>query len=480
MAKNGDGQCCGKSETEVFYVTPTQNEIEESWTDWHNPTTSIVNSATVEFTIPSSPITYIDPANTCIEVRGRVYNGNNRLLNDIVGPVNLFLHSIFSQVEVSLNGTIISSAENNYPYRAYLETLLNYGNDAKESHLRNALWIKDTAGEMNDTECNANTGLAERARAIVGSREFDMIGKLHGDFFSQEKLLVNNVEMKIKLVRGRDTFSLMYDRRGLREVPPIPDPVDPADNEAVAARAIRIAARNEIIAANEQILAAPMPNYRFDITDVQIGIRRVKLTSKKVIEHTTALQRNIPAVYPISRVHVRPISIAQGKTAVTLDNIFQGQLPKRVIIGFVPDEALHGAPQLNPFDFRHYNIDFLSLYMQGVQIPRRPLQPNFEQRLYASSYQTLFDGTGILNGNAGNSISWSDYGHGYTLWAFDLTPDQSANCGTHVSERRTGGIRLVIHFALPLPHTIACVVYGEFDNIVSIDKQRSVSTDFGQ
>ena len=42
---------------------------------------------------------------------------------------------MFSQVDVSLVEKEISSSYNTYVYRAYLETLLNYGKPGKESHL---------------------------------------------------------------------------------------------------------------------------------------------------------------------------------------------------------------------------------------------------------------------------------------------------------------------------------------------------------
>ena len=52
-----------------------------------------------------------------------------------VGPVNLFLHSLFSQVDVQLNDKLVMSSASTYAYRVYLKTLLNYGKLAKESHL---------------------------------------------------------------------------------------------------------------------------------------------------------------------------------------------------------------------------------------------------------------------------------------------------------------------------------------------------------
>jgi len=53
--------------------------------------------------------------------------GANLQVDAEVGPVNLLLHSLFSQVDISLNGTLITASTNTYPYRAIIETLLTYG-----------------------------------------------------------------------------------------------------------------------------------------------------------------------------------------------------------------------------------------------------------------------------------------------------------------------------------------------------------------
>ena len=67
------------------------------------------------------------------------------------GPVNLFLHSLFSQVDILLNGTLITASTNTYPYRAMIETLLG-GEDAKSSQLTSALYYKDQPGRMDSVD----------------------------------------------------------------------------------------------------------------------------------------------------------------------------------------------------------------------------------------------------------------------------------------------------------------------------------------
>jgi len=36
-----------------------------------------------------------------------------------------------------------------------------------------------------------------------------MMGRIHGDIFFQQKYLLNQVDIKIKLIRGNDNFCLM-------------------------------------------------------------------------------------------------------------------------------------------------------------------------------------------------------------------------------------------------------------------------------
>jgi hypothetical protein len=52
-----------------------------------------------------------------------------------VGPVDLWMHSLFSDVSVSLSEKLVSPPTSMYPYRAYMETILSYGPAANESQL---------------------------------------------------------------------------------------------------------------------------------------------------------------------------------------------------------------------------------------------------------------------------------------------------------------------------------------------------------
>jgi len=172
---------CTKSELDLFSVPPTQTSMEHgSWVEYH-PLTTVADGSPIEFDVCGSGDDYVDFANTMLHVKAKVTNENGTDLaaGAAVGPVNLFLHSLFSQEDISLNGTLITSSTNTYPYRAMIETLLSYGMDAKTSQLTSALYYKDTAGNMDsvdfDDENNVNKGLAVRRNMVRESRVIDMM-----------------------------------------------------------------------------------------------------------------------------------------------------------------------------------------------------------------------------------------------------------------------------------------------------------------
>ena len=139
----------------------------------------------------------MDLANTQLLVKAKITRGNGDDITDAdhVGGVNLFLHSLFKQVAVSLNDVQVSQSAGTYAYRAYIKLLLSYGPQAKTSQLTAALYYKDTAGNMdrpNPEHANAgemNYGLQKRAAFTDRGSTVDMIGHIHSDIFFQDRYM---------------------------------------------------------------------------------------------------------------------------------------------------------------------------------------------------------------------------------------------------------------------------------------------------
>src|ERR1043165_9325459 len=127
---------CTLSSLDLFSVNPTQTSIESSSYGEFCPLASLAdNNAPLDFTVNGSGQEYVDLANTQIYVRVQITKGDGTAIdaNTHVAPVNLLLHSMFSEVELKLNDVLVSSC--NGTYCTMLETLLPCGSAAKQSQL---------------------------------------------------------------------------------------------------------------------------------------------------------------------------------------------------------------------------------------------------------------------------------------------------------------------------------------------------------
>ena len=164
----------------------------------------------IEFYIPGSGDDYLGPTNMYLYLSVKIRGADGGVLaNEApVAPVNLLMHSLFNHVDISLNDKLISSASGNYANRAYLETSLNYGKPAKDSHLIAGLWYKNDVYVMDATD-NANASFVKRKLLSVESKIIDLVGRLHSDLFFQEKLLLKGIGLRLELLRNKDSFTLL-------------------------------------------------------------------------------------------------------------------------------------------------------------------------------------------------------------------------------------------------------------------------------
>jgi len=73
---------------------------------------------------------------------------------DLTAVTNNFLHTLFSECNITLNGVTITQTREQYHYRFYVEIIMNYGTDVSASSLSNAYWYLDT-GDMQPCDRRA-------------------------------------------------------------------------------------------------------------------------------------------------------------------------------------------------------------------------------------------------------------------------------------------------------------------------------------
>ncbi|XP_035696847.1 uncharacterized protein F54H12.2-like [Branchiostoma floridae] len=341
-----------------------------------------------------------------------------------------------SQTKLYVKAKIVLPNGNDLPDNA--KTLLNFGSEAKQSQLTSELFYQDTPGRLHlvdpyptDQGAVANEGLVKRANMTRNSREVDLIGPLHVDLFHQDRFLLSKVDVKIKLHRSKHQFCLM----------------------------------------------SPGDQFKIVITEAAVFLRKVNLLPTYQLSIESQLNKQT-AKYALKRVQLKPFTIPRGNHSVSSDNLFLGQVPKRVAIALVDNAAFQGSFGTNPFNFQHFNLNYISLCVNGQEVPHKALTPNFAEGQFVRSYMNLFGTTGKQGQDSGNLIARSDYDKGFTVWCYDLSPDLCGLGGDHFNIIRQGNLRLELHFAQALDQTVVAVVLAEFDNLLEIDRQRNISFDY--
>ena len=435
-------QECTKIELDLFSVPPTQVSLEKGhWVD-HLPVSSVSDGGPITF-LCSGTEDYVDLAKTILVVRAKVTkaNGDDLGQDEKVGIVNNFLHSLFKQVDVFLKGKQVTQATGTYAYRAYLETLLNYGPAAKRSQLTAAMFYKDTSTKMDTADptlagdhANVNLGLKKGYEFSKESGIIEMAGPIFCDVFMSERLLLSYVDLKILMNRNVDEFCLMA-------------------SEADA-------------------------DYRVKLTEVYLKIRKVKVNPSISIAHELALTKG-PAIYPVRRVECKSFIIPAGNPSLRKDNLYNGLVPKTIIFGMVDSAAFNGVYRKNPFNFQNFTTSFLAISVNGEEVPFKLLQLSYTAatRRYIEAFLTLFSGTGKMFYDVGNDISRDEFVNGFNLYSADLSPDM---CGSsdHFNVVQRGNLAVDIKFSNAPTVAVSLVCYGEFENTIHTDSERNVIYDY--
>lgn len=151
---------------------------------------------------------FMDLKRSKLYIKVKIMHTDEKLMDSKtvkVSPVNLLYYSLSNQVDVTMQGKLITSTTSHYPYKAMMQTWLSYGTDAKTTQLTSLMWMKDTLGHMDDcgVENPSNAGLSRRSQYFATSKSVDMEGPILHDLFQLDRYLLNQVAVAVKLYRTR-------------------------------------------------------------------------------------------------------------------------------------------------------------------------------------------------------------------------------------------------------------------------------------
>ena len=329
-----------------------------------------------------------------------------------------------------MNDALVATSGDTYPYRAYLMTLLSYGRDANETWLnRLEGWCMDKHGKC---EAGDNIGQLSGRNRIVNSQPFDFKGRLHSDMLLQERLLHSNVNVWLVLSRSQPAFHLM-DFKG-------------------------------------------KSSYHVCIEEAVLEVLKVKVAASIQLRLEKVLTTS-GAKYPLAHVVTRHFTIAAGASTTDMEALFTRQIPTKIIIGLVNNEAFVGSWTKSPFNFLHMDLNQACLVVDERPLMAQAWQPGFTQGLYAETYHALLKSDEMYPSDWSNGLSAPQFVGGTMLLSWDLTPEYSDGTA-YLSPRHLGTMKASLRFTKPLPTTTTLLAYAQYDNLVVGDAYHTVTFDY--
>ena len=399
----------------------------------YSSNTPISSTGLLDFTIDGASTCYVDLKHSYLQLQGQILksDGTKTDVADDVSFINMPLQTMWCQVDLSLQKKINSAKiGTNYAYKAYLDVLLNSTSHQMTSQLTSQLFGKDTAGKMEETV--NNTGHLIRKKFSSESKMLQMEAPLCLDLCQQNRLILNGVEISLKLWPNKAPFYI------------------------------------STVKTDE--------NYQFKLSNATFMVCMAEISPAILIGHAAALKET-PALYPYNQSDIKSYDISKGTRNFTKDNIFQGDVPSDVIIGLVSTEAYAGTYNKNPFNFQHFDCNYCGLFINSISTPSDPFSPNYEADeansvAYTSPYLSLFGRKYDTTNEV--PIPMGEYPNGYCLYKFQLNEGNDNDNHDFLSLPRRGNTRLSLRFKKSLPENVTLIIYAHFPRTLQIDESRNV------
>lgn len=417
---------------ELFSDPPNQVAIQKIYFSEIRPVSSFDgDTAPLEFAVPGGGNEYIDLRRSRLYLKAKITKADGTTLatSEKTGIVNLPLQSLFSQIDVYMNGKCVSQNANNYPWKAYLKVLLSNGFAASNSQLQTQLYYPDKEVlDDPDPAAGRNQGLRGRYVFTQQSRTFDLEGPLYVDCFYLDKYLINGVDLQLRLFRSRNEFVLM-------------------SKEASA-------------------------NYKVTILDAVFKACKIRLDSGVLLNHANAITKS-PARYHYLKTDIKMMTVSDKTSEVYWDDVWNGRRPSKMYVAFVKQSAVNGSYADNPFNFQHLDLSEIVVTVNGEPTPVRPLKMDFSgNRNYVTALCNLYQASEKWYKDDGLIIDRDQFSKGYAIYAFDLDPSDLGEGYINLVHQANVGV--YARFSSPTTETVSALAFCEYPGMLLVDQTREI------
>ena len=391
------------------------------WQDF-NPIATITEHAPIEFRVTSSK-QYIDLSRSYLYIKARILkNGVPVTDAEDVTPANLWIHTIFKQVDFSLNNKLLFNSGTNYHYKAYLESVITGETD--NPALTSEMFYKDSSGQSKaNSKTEGSFGILNRYNWTKDGAFVEMQGVLRSEVCQLKKLLPNNITIGLKLYQNSPDVALL----------------SPADY----AKAFTI-----------------------EISQAVFKVCKVTLDADVFTAHETIMREGRNVYLPLMKSELQTHVVSKGSSTWCSNDLFQNRIPQAIIIGLIDSDAYHGNFKKSCFNFEGNGLQNITVFKDGQAYPRNSIVCNYDK-------DQAMDGFNSFMSNTEAKISYSDYLHGHSLYAYSMYDAFYApECTSFTSQ---GNLTINIAFKDALTENINVIIYAKFPAAIEINTSREVT-----
>jgi hypothetical protein len=265
---------------------------------------------------------------------------------------------------------------------------------------------------------------------IESSRFVDFIVPLNHEITQFDRLLLPGTTLDIQLLRAPDSFVIMCPETNTEK-------------------------------------------YKIHIEELRLYYKTIKIQPQLCVEIEKKLQSS-DAIYPINKTLIKNNLINSGVSNFYWTNLFEGFIPKLVLLTFVKNSAFNGKYSENPFHFRPFGLNECYFTVNGLRYPHLPWTPDFENKLYVREYSELLAVLGISPLDPGNQITHKAFADGMFFFGYDYSPEGCSGFHEHMLSR--GVMDFSCTFKAPLTDAVACLAYAIYDTSIFLNKDRQISS----
>ena len=459
------------SSVDLFTLPPIDYKYDAHRFVRYSPTLTGIDPIT--FSIPQTD-DFVDLADSRFEIEVRFtnpatgYNGISMTdaASDANNTRNTYVetnlgHTLFKQIDLSLNGALVTPQGGNYHHLAYIGNLLNYSREDGKTKLVPEGWTNDLivkrtiarTGAADDTpDAGAMATIAKGMYKLTGllqqKRWMTFVIRPHLPVFTSGRLLVPGVEIKLDL-HLNPMSQLLFQTGNLanaatRKVPII----SPAD--------IKVTLILKKVTLNAKLY---------------LDLQKRRASAKTIVH------------YPVVKSDIRTFSIPMGQTRWEQDNLFLGRVPDEVVLVFMHTDAYNGNLEQHTFAYERHDIQRISQSINGEEYPDKPLELSVvtdnEYSTDYKGYERLLTSMSILHSNKTPMIRPEDWGQGAncTIFHFNNVPGGDPNNPYTRNPRQSGNVRYTVEFEAATTYNITVLVYSTQEHDLRINYQNGVQYD---